>query len=232
MPLKGRSTSWEVIVAFTMPSKKVWNAELVDTYDVVAEPYADAYFDELHRKPFDCALLGCFAASLPPKGLVADMGCGPGQIARFLKDKCGLEVSGFDLSPQMVAVARRLNPDLNFAVGDMRKLELATGTFAGIVAFYSIIHLQRAEVSDVFRELGRALQPGGLLLASFHIGRGETHAENWFGQGVSLTATFFEAEEVAGYLSGAGFLVTEVQVRPPYASELQTERGYIVAKKL
>lgn len=211
------------------------NAELVNTYDAVAEPYADAYFGELSRKPFDCVLLERFAASLPPEGLVADMGCGPGQVAqflgRFLRGR-GLEVSGFDLSPQMVAEARRLNPDLNFTVGDMRKLEVATGVFSGIVAFYSIIHLQRAEVSDVFRELGRVLQPGGLLLASFHIGRGETHAENWFGQEVSLTATFFEVEEVARYLGGAGFSVVEMQVRPPYGFELQTERGYVMAKKL
>ena len=216
-----------------MCPKKSQNAELTDTYDAVAEPYADAYFDELSRKPFDCALLERFAASLPSGGLVADIGCGPGQIARFLKDKtCSLEVTGFDLSPQMVAVARRLNPDLNFAVGDMRKLEVATGTFSGIVAFYSIIHLLRAEVGGVFGELGLILQPGGLLLVAFHVGRGETHAENWFGQAVSLTATFFEAEEVAGYLRGAGFSVVKVQVRPPYTSELQTERGYIVAKKL
>ena len=214
-----------------MIPKKPRNAGLISAYAAVAEPYADAYFDELSRKPFDCALLGRFAALLPPGWLVADMGCGPGQIAQFLSG-CGLEVSGFDLSPQMVAVAQRLNPELNFAVGDMRKLEVAAGAFSGIVAFYSIIHLQRAEVRGVFRELGRALQPGGLLLASFHIGRGETHAENWFDRGVSLTATFFEAEEVAGYLIRAGFVVTEVQVRPPYASELQTERGYIVAKKL
>ena len=218
-----------------MCSKKSWNAELINTYDAVAELYADAYFDELSRKPFDCTLLGRFAASLPPGGSVADMGCGPGQIARFLSELLrgrGREVSGFDLSPQMVAVAQRLNPGLNFAVGDMRELELAPGTFSGIVAFYSIIHLPRAEVGDVFRELGRVLQPGGLLLMSFHIGSGETHAENWFDKAVSLTTTFFGAGEVAKYLSSAGFSVVEVQVRPPYAFELQTERGYITAKKL
>ena len=215
-----------------MIPKKARNTELTDTYDAVAEPYADAYFAELSRKPFDCALLERFAASLSPQGSVADIGCGPGQVARFLKDSCGLEVSGFDLSPQMVAVAQRLNPDLNFSVGDMRKLETPNGAFAGIVAFYSIIHLQRAEVEGVFGELSRVLQPGGLLLISFHIGRGETHAESWFDKQVSLTATFFEVEEVAGYLSSVGFSVVETQVRPPYASEVQTERGYTVAKKL
>ena len=92
-----------------MPLERPWNADLVDTYDDVAEPYADAYFGELARKPFDCAALERFAASLPAGSPVADIGCGPGQVARFLRER-GLDALGIDLSPRMVALARRLQP--------------------------------------------------------------------------------------------------------------------------
>lgn len=132
----------------------------------------------------------------------------------------------------MVALARRLNPDLRFEVGDMRRLEFPADAFTGIVSFYAIIHLHRAEVTDVFRELRRVLYPGGLSLLSFHIGRGETHLKSWFGKTVSLSFTFFESSEVAAYLAEAGFSVLETSVRPPYAFEVRTERGYWLKSQL
>lgn len=200
----------------------------MDAYDGVAESYGDAFFGELSRKPFDRDVLERFAAAL--EGPVADIGCGPGQVARFLKG-CGLEPLGIDLSPRMVALAQRLNPELRFAVGDMRGLAFPSGTFTGVVSFYAVIHLNRAEVVKAFRELHRVLKPGGRLLASFHIGEGETHLTNWFDKPVSLSFTFFQPAEVVAYLVEAGFSVVKASVRPPYPFEVQTERGYILAER-
>src|ERR1700682_5723776 len=101
------------------------------SYEVVAEAYATQFFDELSRKPFDRALLDAFAADCRGLGTVLDVGCGPGHIARYLSDR-GVNADGFDLSPAMVELARKLNPGLHFSIGDMRKLEVANGSLAGI----------------------------------------------------------------------------------------------------
>lgn len=206
------------------------NDRLRASYDAVAEPYAETFGDELTQKPFDRALLERFAAALPAAAPVADVGCGPGQVARFLKG-CGLEPLGLDLSPRTVTLARRRNPDLRFAVGDMRQLAFPDETFAGIVAFYAVIHLERAEVVGAFLEFYRVLKPGGRLLVSFHIGEGETGLETWFGRPVSLSFTFFRPAEMEAYLGEAGFTVLEALERPPYAFEVQTERLYVLAQK-
>ena len=55
-------------------------------YDAVAEEYAERFFDELAAKPLDRALLDCLAELTRGLGVVADIGCGPGQIARYLAD--------------------------------------------------------------------------------------------------------------------------------------------------
>src|ERR1022692_3312524 len=132
----------------TMPrddGRSDWYEGIVATYDAIAEQYAADYFDELCRKPFDRELLTKFAQLIPPRGRVCDMGCGPGHVARYLAG-LGLDPLGVDISESMVAVARRLNPRLQFQQGDMLRLQFADESFAGIAAFYSLIHIDRPRV--------------------------------------------------------------------------------------
>ncbi|HWE63667.1 MAG TPA: class I SAM-dependent methyltransferase, partial [Chloroflexota bacterium] len=96
-------------------------SDLQASYDRVATRYAEDFFDELSRKPFDRRLLDQFAEQVRGQGPVWDVGCGPGHVARYLHGR-GLPVSGLDLSAGMIACARRLNPDISFAQGTMLAL--------------------------------------------------------------------------------------------------------------
>jgi ubiquinone/menaquinone biosynthesis C-methylase UbiE len=202
-----------------------WTIEA--SYDQVAQQYAETFFEELAQKPFDRQLLDAFAARVRDQGMVCDLGCGPGHVARYLKDRGG-EVCGVDLSAAMVRCATHRNPDIPFHKGDMRALDFPPASFAGIAAFYSLIHLQRPEVPQALRELYRVLHARAPLLLALHGGIGEVHTENWFGQGVSIAATLFTAEEMTGYLHEAGFQVEQVAERDPYAFEYQSRRVYIL----
>src|ERR1700683_3165840 len=140
-----------------------------ESYDRLAGEYARRLFNELQRKPLDRELLDRFAAQVVGRGEVCDMGCGPGQVARYLRD-AGATVFGLDLSPRMLEQARQLNPDISFREGNMMSLNLPDGTLAGIVAFYAIVNIPKESLPSVFRELWRVLQPGGVLLLAFHCG--------------------------------------------------------------
>src|SRR5512135_123886 len=139
------------------------------SYDSVAEEYAHRIFDELQYKPLDRQLLDRLAASVEEGGLICDLGCGPGQIAHYLHEH-GARVIGVDLSLQMIELARQLNPGLEFKQGNMQALDVEDEAWAGIAAFYSLIHIPREEVVMVLQELKRVLRPGGLLLVAFHLG--------------------------------------------------------------
>jgi ubiquinone/menaquinone biosynthesis C-methylase UbiE len=205
-----------------------WTIET--SYDQVASRYTETFFEELARKPFDRHLLDAFAARVRAQGMVCDLGCGPGHVARYLKDR-RVEVCGVDLSAAMVQCATYRNPDIPFHKGDMRALDFPPASFAGIVAFYSLIHLQRPEVPQALQELFRVLHTRAPLLLAFHGGIGEIHTKNWFEQGVSIDATLFTAEEMTGYLQEAGFRVEQVSEREPYDFEYQSRRVYILANK-
>ncbi|HKV83639.1 MAG TPA: methyltransferase domain-containing protein [Ktedonobacterales bacterium] len=204
--------------------------DLRESYDRIAQRYADEFYDELGHKPFDRDLLDRFAALVGPGASTLDVGCGPGHVGRYLSDR-GVAVAGLDLSPGMVECAARLNPGMIFSQGSMLALPFPDANFAAIVAFYSIIHLARADAILALVEFHRALRPGGWLLLAFHGGQGEVHREEWYGERVRVHATFFTLDEMATYLRAAGFTVAEQHERLPYEGEYQSQRMYALARK-
>ena len=104
-------------------------------YDTVAVDYAKLLRTALAAKPLDRAMLATFAELVQATGAgpVADIGCGPGRVTTHLHS-LGLSTFGVDLSPSMVAVARRTHPGLRFDEGSMMALDLTDGTLGGIVA--------------------------------------------------------------------------------------------------
>ncbi len=218
------------------PQSRDWYRDIATSYDAIAELYADDYADELSRKPFDRELLAKFAELTGQGGRVCDLGCGPGHLARHLAE-LGLDAMGVDVSTAMLDVARRLNPNLRFEQGDMLRLPLPDESFAGIAAFYSIIHIERRRVTDALRESFRVLQGRGHLLLSFHVGEGEIHRDEYSshsrpkGPKVAFHATLFAVDEMERYLEGAGFKVEEGLDREAYEFEYPTRRAYILARK-
>jgi len=201
-------------------------------YDAVAEEYATRFFDELAAKPLDRALLECLVEMTRGLGIIADIGCGPGQIARYLTDH-GAEAMGIDLSPEMVKLAQRLSPDIPFHVGDMLALDLDINSLGGIAAFYSVIHAPPEQIRQVMREFYRVLHPGGLALLAFHVGDEVKHLEEWWEKAVSLDFHFYQPATLALRMEEAGFRIEAKIERAPYVGSVEhpSQRGYLLARK-
>jgi len=203
-----------------------------ESYDRLAGEYARRLFGELQHKPVDQHLLNRFAAELVGRGEVCDMGCGPGQVARYLRDR-GTSVSGLDISLRMLEQARQFNPDISFRQGDMQALDLSDGAFAGIAAFYAIVNISHESLPRVFREMYRVLQPGGLLLLAFHMGDETIREKELWGRPISMDFFFFDPSAIQQGLEAVGFVIEEVIERDPYAPEVehQSRRAYIFGRK-
>lgn len=209
------------------------NSDKPDTtrasYDRLAAEYTRRIAGELAGKPFDRGLLDTFAALTRDLGPVYDLGCGPGHVAAYLHGH-GVAVTGIDLSNEMVAQARALNPDIVFRRGSMAALD-ERATLGGIVAFYSIIHIDRDEQPTMFRSWREALVPGGWLLVAFHVGEEDRHVDDLWGIPVDVDFLFFTPEEIEARLRAAGFTVVERHERDAYPDiEAATRRCYLLAR--
>jgi SAM-dependent methyltransferase len=198
-------------------------------YDVVAADYADLLRDRLADSPYERAVLGAFAELVPAGARVADVGCGPGRITTHLHD-LGLDVFGVDLSPGMIAVARRDHPHIRFDVGSMTGLDLPDEALGGLVAWYSIIHTPPERRPAVFAELHRVLAPGSPLLLAFQVGDERVHIQEGYGHSVSLHAYRLDPDRIAAELAEAGLPVHArlIEEQQPAA---KTPQAYVVARK-
>lgn len=207
------------------------NNTLRNSYDQVAEAYAKHFRDELNHKPFDRKMLDWLVEKVGDRGIICDMGCGPGQIAGYLHDR-GANVCGVDLSEEMVKQAVLLHPKIEFTQGDMLELkDVSQGCYGGIAAFYSVVHIPRTSLVDALTELRRVLCRDGALLLTYHIGSDVVHRDEFLGEHVSMDFFFFETREMKDYLLQAGFVIEEVIERDPYPEvEYQSRRAYIFAR--
>ena len=204
--------------------------DIRESYDSAAAAYAEHLSEELAGKPLDRHLLNRFAEETRGRGLVADLGCGPGHVARHLGER-GVTIVGFDISPTMVAVAQRLNPALDFRVEDMRRLSTSDASLVGVVLFYSIVHFDLTELAPILREARRVLVPGGVALVSFHVGEQVVHVDDLFGARVSLDFRFHVPDRIVEALRSANLAVIEHIEREPYeGAEYPSRRCYLLAR--
>jgi len=100
---------------------------------------------------------------IPVRSLL-NIGSGGGKNVFNLKRQ--YEVTGIDLSPRMIALARELNPDCEFLEGDMRTFSLGR-TFDAILMDDGISHMaSRADLTSAFEVAFQHLNPGGVMVAT------------------------------------------------------------------
>jgi SAM-dependent methyltransferase len=99
-----------------------------------------------------------------PVTSLLDIGCGGGKNAFNLKKH--YQVTGLDLSPAMLQLAKTLNPTCEFIEGDMRSFSFGS-TFDAILLDDGISYMaSHADLSAAFQGAFGHLNPGGVLVTT------------------------------------------------------------------
>ncbi|TCP50934.1 methyltransferase family protein [Tamaricihabitans halophyticus] len=191
------------------PMTDNWLSDTRMSYDIDASGYAEKVRGLLDRMPYLRASLAAFAEAVHQAGggAVADIGCGPGYVTAHLNE-VGVDAFGIDLAPEMIAIARRDHPQLRFEVGTMTALDLADDSIAGVVAFWSLIHVPDAAIPGVLDEFRRVLRAQGSLLVGFHVGDETRHtSEGYTGRPINVDSHHRRPSQVVDWLRAAGFTI-------------------------
>lgn len=183
------------------------------SYDRVADNYVDLNLGDITTYPWLRTAIDGFAAAVQGLGPVLDVGCGPGAITAYLADR-GLDISGVDLSPRMIAHAQRLHPNQHFTVASATDLNLADSSLAGILAWWSLFNLPRQILPQVLNSFAQALIPGGHLVLGTHMGDGEINRTEAYGAvPVTWTTHLYQPDELWALLAATGLApVAELRI--------------------
>ncbi|MFE6924297.1 class I SAM-dependent methyltransferase [Nocardia sp. NPDC057663] len=214
----------------TGPNAADWLEDTRTSYDTVAASYADLTRHLLDETPDERAVLALFADQVRAEGggPVADVGCGAGRITAHLC-RLGVDAFGIDLSPRMIEVARRDHPGLRFDLGSMTDLVFNDASMAGLVAWYSLIHVPDDEIRSVFAHFQRVVRPGGPLLLGFHVGdESQLTTQGYGGHQMNVYVHRRQHGQMCAWLNDAGFVV---ETHRTLTSAESTLGGIILARR-
>jgi SAM-dependent methyltransferase len=189
---------------YRMVDVRTGYGEWVETYEETVEDAMDiALLDELERPAWR------------EVRRAADLGCGTGRTAGWLRDRGVRSIDGVDISPEMLAVARERGPHDRLVEAEVTDTGLEGGAYDLVIASLVDEHLE--ELGPLYREAWRLARPGGLfVLVAFHphfiIASGmPTHFTSASGEPVAIaTHVHLVSDQVTAALD-AGWTLVEMR---------------------
>ncbi|KAK4125405.1 methyltransferase type 11 [Parathielavia appendiculata] len=175
-------------------------------YDHIAESYL--HWVESQRSPRE-HYTEKLLSHCPPSPRILELGCGAGvPITRMLLDR-GAQVVANDISAKQLDLARARCPEAALIPGDMTALSFEPESFDGVVAFFSIFHLPRAEQKGMFSKIHSWLKPGGMVVFNLATADEEEVYGEFLGHGMFWSS--FGAEESKAMVTDVGLKVVEFE---------------------
>lgn len=175
-----------------------------DTLLATYRRQASRFDAERSKSLFERNWLDRFAALIPSRGRILDMGCGSGDpIASYFMQQ-GFRVTGVDFAPEMLALARRTKPEGDWREVDMRSMQLGE-SFDGVVAWNSFFHLTPGEQRTAMPLLLDHVTATGAFMATVGPSAGEAWGEVGGEPVYHGSLAFEEYEEI---LAARGFAVS------------------------
>ncbi len=189
-----------------------------------ARPEDLAPVDEFHIGGREATAHAVAKLSPRPGQRVLDVGCGIGGAARYLAAEIGCRVSGIDLTPEYIAVARALTDltglgeAVDYEVASALAMPFEDATFDAAITIHVAMNI--ADRAGLYREVSRVLKPGAAFCVYDVMRKSAAplvFPVPWAPS--PETSHLTTPEEMRAHLDAAGFEVGEVEDRSEAARD-------------
>ena len=136
----------------------------INTWNKIASLYEEKFMDlDLYNESYDflCASLSKTDAS------ILELSCGPGNITQYLLNKIPtLKILATDISPEMLALAKKHNPKADFQILDIRSVHTLNQTFDAVVFGFGMPYISKPDIKNAFLDIKGILNQGGIFYCS------------------------------------------------------------------
>lgn len=169
-------------------------------YDELNKTYQDNYSENSNVYK----ALDLFQKYIAPNSKIVDFGCGTGIPAgRYLIAK-GYEVTGVDISPEMIKLSKINVPAMHSICSDFSKLPMVDNSFDAGIALFSLLHVAKKDMLAVLKEFHRVIKQGGYLI--FCVNKGDFEGYSAL-LGKKMFFACFQENELKEYLRIAKFSI-------------------------
>ena len=178
--------------------------------------------DEFHIGRREATVHAVAKLSLDAGAQVLDIGCGIGGAARYIATEIGCQVTGVDLTPEFIDVARRLteltglDQRITYECASALDMPFEDGAFDAAITLHVAMNIR--ERAALYGEIARVMKPGATfcIYDVMKVGAGElAYPVPW--AETAATSHLTTADEMRGLLDTAGFEVGEVEDRSGFA---------------
>lgn len=203
----------------------------IEIYNQYASEYATKFMNfGLYNDTFD-ALLNL----LSEEASILELGCGPGNVIQyFSKKKPNLKITGIDLAPEMLRLAKELNPHATFQMLDIKKVGSIESKYDAIVAAFCLPYLAYADLTLFFQNLNHLTTPQGLIYVSCMEGEKEKSSfeKTSFTGDSDLYIWYHQRENLESLIKQNGFEVVRLYTKdyPETDGSVTVDLVYIARK--
>lgn len=214
-------------------SKDLKSKSVLNVFDNMANEYVEYFGDDWEF----IKEINEFANSFDKEDKILDLGCGSGYITNYLIEK-GLNATGIDFSSEMIKIAKKKYPKLNFLLDDFLNIEkhFDENSIDGLIAIYSLYFIPKEQFEEMLKSLSKVLKNGGLFLFVTQIGTGEDYittplmTENDIKE--ELYVNYYMKDELEEILNRNNFNVQSFVAKYDHDEKEITDSGrYIVLAK-
>ena len=201
----------------------------VDIFNKLANGYQDKFMDvSLYHDSFDI-----FCDNIKKENAsVLELACGPGNITKYLLEKRpDLKITGSDLAPNMIELAKINNPKAEFQLLDFRNIKRLNNKFDAIMCGFGLPYLSKEEAIQFIADSTKILNSDGVFYIST---MEDDNSKSKFQKGSSgdeIFINYHQADYLTKALQTNGFQIINLQRKKYLHNEQDTTDLIIIATK-